>query len=208
SGGATLTVGEGAKLECAIQNNANIVVESGGKLYTTMGGQIINRNTLTVNAGGEMKSQMGGEIVNCEDAKIILDGEMYCGCIGFGGGDSCWFENSGEITGNGKITLYEAAPYEMPVEDMNALADSVRTAVSGAGEQAPEVLVLGAHTPGDINKDGSVNNKDLTALLKCLTGEEVDVDENALDITKDGNINNKDLIRLFKYLSGWDVKIY
>ena len=64
------------------------------------------------------------------------------------------------------------------------------------------------HTPGDINGDGDVNNKDLTRLFRYLTGYEVEVVESALDINGDGSINNKDQTRLFRYLSGYDVEIH
>ena len=202
SGGATLTVSGGAILECALQNNANIVVESGGKLKTTMGGNIENRGRITVNEGGEIESQMGAEIVNCEDAKLILEGEMFCGCIGFGS-DVCWLRNSGEITGGGKIILYEAGPSDMPVGDMAALAENVRTATFSLESPLPKVAFA-----GDINGDTKVNNKDLIILFRYIAGYNVQPDADALDINNDGAVNNKDLIRLLKYLSGWDVRIY
>ena len=62
-------------------------------------------------------------------------------------------------------------------------------------------------TPGDINGDGDVNNKDVTRLFQYLSEWDVDADENALDVNGDGTVNNKDLTRLFQYLSGWDVEI-
>lgn len=55
---------------------------------------------------------------------------------------------------------------------------------------------------GDINGDSVVNNKDLTRLLKYLSGETVDVVEAALDVNDDGVVNNKDLTRLMKYIAG------
>ena len=64
------------------------------------------------------------------------------------------------------------------------------------------------HTPGDINKDGKVNNKDLTRLFQYLSDWDVEVDANAIDVNGDGKVNNKDLTRLFQYLSDWDVQIF
>ena len=61
---------------------------------------------------------------------------------------------------------------------------------------------------GDINGDGVVNNKDLTRLMKYLSGEDVYVVKKTLDVNGDGICNNKDLTRLMKYLAGEDVKIY
>lgn len=66
---------------------------------------------------------------------------------------------------------------------------------------------LPSYEPGDINGDGTVNNKDLTRLMKYLSGEYVSVTEAALDVNGDGTVNNKDLTRLMKYLAGEDVEI-
>ena len=65
-----------------------------------------------------------------------------------------------------------------------------------------------SHTPGDINGDSVLNNKDLNRLMKYLAGDEVDVVEAALDLNGDGSVNNKDLNRLMKYLAGEDVEIF
>ena len=61
---------------------------------------------------------------------------------------------------------------------------------------------------GDINGDGTVNNNDLTRLLKYLSGESVYVVEQLLDTNGDGTVNGKDLTRLMKYISGESVEIY
>ncbi len=63
------------------------------------------------------------------------------------------------------------------------------------------------YTPGDMNGDYVVNNKDLTRLFQYLSGWDVNVNDKALDTNRDGVINNKDLTRLFQYMSGWDVEI-
>ena len=64
------------------------------------------------------------------------------------------------------------------------------------------------HIAGDINNDGSVNNKDLTRLFQYLSDWDVEVNEAALDVNGDGSVNNKDLTRLFQFLSDWDVEIF
>ena len=60
---------------------------------------------------------------------------------------------------------------------------------------------------GDINGDGTVNNKDLTRLLKHIAGEDVDVLAQTLDANGDGTVNNKDLTRLLKYIAGESVEL-
>lgn len=73
---------------------------------------------------------------------------------------------------------------------------------------AGEVAILN-HTPGDINGDGVVNNKDLSLLSRYLSGwKNLNVNEAALDVNGDGKVNNKDMSLLFQYLSGWDVDIF
>ena len=84
------------------------------------------------------------------------------------------------------------------------------TTVDGGFTATCTVTVTGAvdHTPGDINGDDTLNNKDLNRLMKYLAGEDVDVVEAALDLNGDGAVNNKDLNRLMKYLAGEDVEIF
>lgn len=64
------------------------------------------------------------------------------------------------------------------------------------------------HIKGDINNDGSVNNKDLTRLFQYLSDWDVEVNVAALDVNGDSSINNKDLSRLFQYLSNWEVSVF
>ncbi len=64
-----------------------------------------------------------------------------------------------------------------------------------------------APVAGDINGDGTANNKDLTRLMKYLAGDDVEVVDVAIDPNGDGTTNNKDLTRLMRYLAGDDVEI-
>lgn len=60
---------------------------------------------------------------------------------------------------------------------------------------------------GDVNRDGSRNNKDVAVLFGYLnsTVPENDIDIFAADCNGDGSVNNKDVVALFKYLSGDDT---
>ena len=62
--------------------------------------------------------------------------------------------------------------------------------------------------PGDINGDGSVNNKDLTRLQRYLKGAEVEVVVQNQDVNGDGGVSNKDLTRLQRWLKGANVEIH
>ena len=72
-----------------------------------------------------------------------------------------------------------------------------------------EAVPSSQHLPaGDINGDGSVDNKDLTRLFQYLSDWDVEVIEGNIDANGDGDVNNKDLTRLFQYLSDWDVELH
>ena len=64
------------------------------------------------------------------------------------------------------------------------------------------VHMVGAATAGDVNRDGSIDNKDLTRMMRYLAGEAVEVDMAAMDANGDGQINTKDLTRMQRYLAG------
>ena len=75
-----------------------------------------------------------------------------------------------------------------------------------AEDDIPQIITT--HIAGDINRDGAVNNKDLTRLFQYVSDWGVEVDEAVLDVNGDGSVNNKDLTRLFQYLSDWDVESF
>ena len=64
------------------------------------------------------------------------------------------------------------------------------------------------YTPGDINGDGIVDNKDVTRLFQYVSEWDVEVVEAALDVNGDGIVDNKDVTRLFQYVSEWNVEIH
>ncbi len=60
---------------------------------------------------------------------------------------------------------------------------------------------------GDVNDDGSRNNKDVTALFKYVSGSDITVNGTCADVNGDKNINNKDVTLLFRIVSGGDVEL-
>lgn len=70
------------------------------------------------------------------------------------------------------------------------------------------MVVIYDGLPGDINRDGAVNQKDAIRLLQYLARWEVEADEAALDCNGDGKTNQKDAIRLLQYLAHWDVELF
>ena len=83
-------------------------------------------------------------------------------------------------------------------EDFN----NVALAVTGGGVEINE------HIPGDVNSDGSVNNKDAVLLLRYVAGYSVTVNEDAIDTNGDGSVNNKDAVLLLRYVAGYSVTIH
>lgn len=69
------------------------------------------------------------------------------------------------------------------------------------GEERVVVIII----PGDVNGDGTVNNKDLGVLRRYLNDWDVEIDEEASDVNDDGTVNNKDLGLLRRFLNDWDV---
>ena len=59
--------------------------------------------------------------------------------------------------------------------------------------------------PGDTNKDGKVNIRDLGLLQQYLNGWDVDLETDAADVNGDGKLNIRDPGMLRQYLNGWDV---
>ncbi len=64
------------------------------------------------------------------------------------------------------------------------------------------------YSPGDMNDDGYVDNKDVVLLFRYLNNVKVEINVYAVDVNGDGEPNNKDVAVLFRYVNGADVKIY
>ena len=119
----TLTVSGGASLEAGINNSGTVKVLTGAELCSTMGGSIINNGLMIVEEGSLLESHKGSTVTNY--GELQLYGNFYCGCLNFGSGDICWFNNYGEMKGYGNIVLFEVAHEDFPVEDMDGLIEDV-----------------------------------------------------------------------------------
>ena len=63
------------------------------------------------------------------------------------------------------------------------------------------------YTPGDVNDDGVVNNRDLGLLQRCVNGWAVSVNVVACDVNADSTVDNKDVGLLQRFINGWDVEL-
>jgi len=56
---------------------------------------------------------------------------------------------------------------------------------------------------GDVNGDGTVNSRDVTALERSFAGWPEEIDEDAADVDGSGTVNSKDVTSLERHLAGW-----
>lgn len=64
--------------------------------------------------------------------------------------------------------------------------------------------------PGDIERDGEVNVKDLVKLTKYLAGFDVtmtDTDKKLADVNGDGVIDSRDAVKLARYIAGKEINL-
>lgn len=92
------------------------------------------------------------------------------------------------------MSLYEKITAALLTGTLIAASAVAAVSVSAA---EPEKVIF-----GDINGDGKVNSKDLTRLMKYVSGEKIDA--YGADLNGDGKENAKDLTRLMKYIADPD----
>ena len=87
-----------------------------------------------------------------------------------------------------------------------ATAFSAFITASSAGSADAEKAATGI--AGDVDRDGTVSNMDVTALFRYVTSRKGNVDEIACDCDGDGDITNKDVVLLFHHVSNPSTIIY
>lgn len=115
--------------------------------------------------------------------------------------DNSHIEKENHIWDEGKVTTE-------PTEQVEGIKTFTCSVCGATKTEKIDKLSAPNYISGDINGDRVVNSKDLTRLMKYLSGENVDVVVEVLDVNGDGTVNSKDLTRLMKYLSGEDVTIF
>lgn len=149
-----------------------------------------------------------GAVVEGSDAELPLDAENHTLGEWLSDEINHWKECSGCHTQECIAAhTYEWVVTREATAEEPGLKEEV-CSVCGHKSGETEDVPYKTHTPGDINDDGKVNNKDLTRLFQHLSGWNVEINEKALDVNGDTKVNNKDLTRLFQHLSGWNVEIF
>lgn len=64
------------------------------------------------------------------------------------------------------------------------------------------IRVEGAVMYGDVNGDSMINARDITTIMKRLTGADIYIDLEAADVNLDGNLNARDITRIMRHMMG------
>lgn len=159
--------------------------------------------SIVVNADNEQSDYTGGQVDpnnNCDHLNL---GDWQSDATNH------WHicsDCSGEV--DKTAHTYQWVETKAATKEENGLKEEICSVCGYKSGNSEEIVFESGHTPGDINGDGAVNNKDLTRLFQYLSDWNVTVVNDALDVNGDGSVNNKDLTRLFQYLSDWVVEIH
>lgn len=74
------------------------------------------------------------------------------------------------------------------------------------GDMPEDELPVTKYELCDVNRDGEVNNKDVTLIFRFTSGMKVTIDKSLADFDSDKEITNKDVVGLFRYLSVYREK--
>ena len=188
----TVSVGSEVKINISLKNNPGI---------SSMGLNLKYDNTKLTLKAINYNSAMGGQSMQPQntDSPIILN---WISPIADYSGDSTYAELVFKVSDKAEsgTTLIEITYDSNNVYNLND--ENIAFEVKNG------TVTIIDYIPGDINNDGSVNNKDFSRLFQYLSGWKVEVNQTVLDVNGDGSINNKDATRLFQYVSGWSVEIF
>ena len=81
------------------------------------------------------------------------------------------------------------------------LPDTIMTVQPGAFGADQKVTYASQTKKGDINGNGSVNNKDVVMLFRYVSDNDAESAPAEYDVNGDGSVNNKDVAALFRQVS-------
>ena len=99
--------------------------------------------------------------------------------------------------------------FEIPADSVVYVTLSAPGHVSLVYRLAPGQVSLpdtDMYLTGDVNGDGKINNKDVTALFRAVT-ESTSLKPGSADVNADGKVNNKDVSLLFRHVTDETVKL-
>ena len=117
--------------------------------------------------------------------------------------------NNGEHAGFGspsnmaELTGISDLPVGEHTVTLNAVSDGgKRATIKEFQVKIPDLHSELEGETGDVNGDGSKNNKDVVVLFRHVSGGDNGVKEENCDVNGDGSVNNKDVTALFRFVSG------
>ena len=121
-----------------------------------------------------------------------------------------WYKRIGsglfEAISGANASAYTPSTTEIGTVYYKCTVTNVRgTDINSTDSNIAKITVTGVKR-GDINGDGAVSQKDVTALIRYLAEYEDAIVESAADIKQDGNIDLLDLIRLRRHLA-WGFEL-
>ena len=102
------------------------------------------------------------------------------------------------LTGEAGIKTFKIKKTVAPVTDPE---ETTEPEVTTEPEETTGPVNPFDETKGDINKDGSTDNKDVVALFRYVSGGGAQTDDPAYDMNNDNSVDNKDVVALFRYVS-------
>lgn len=193
------------KATCEVPGNIEYwICNECGKIYADSGEntELLPEDVVTIQTGHKLTLIPAAE-VSCD-----LDGNHayyvceYCGRL---------FED-----GTGTVEITDADSVKIPatghewgewtvVREPGAYEDGEEQRVCAHDPSHIETraipCLVGEHLQGDVNSDGTVDQRDVVRLMKYLTGADITVSVPALDINGDGDVDTKDLTHLLKLIS-------